>query len=251
MKRKDIKHQIITGFLLSLLLGFFSSCSEPNEKAHPAYQAAVKLFEEHNYPESAKKYEEYLDFNRTSSKTHLKLAKLYGDYLDNPFGEAYHYEKYLFYNPDVSDKADIKAWIKAAKKKFAKKIIQQYPEDFNLGKKDELQNLKIEKRRLIMYMKKLKQEIADYRRKAANSVLEEYKSEKIEKIVSSKKPEIKLNGQPKEYTVSAGDTLSKISKRFYGSSKYYKAIYKANQDRMRSESDLKIGMTLKIPQVKK
>ena len=248
-----MKYSIMSGFFLCFLAGLLSSCSEPNEKAHPAYQAGIKLFEEHNYPESAKKYEEYLDFNRISAETHLKLAKLYGDYLDNPFLEAYHYERYLFYKPDVSDKSDIEAWIKAAKKKFAGKIIQEYPNDFNLGKKDEIQNLKTNNRRLIIYMKKLKHDIADLRRQVNNSGQGDIQTYREEKKSSPEKKsdEMKITGDFKEYTVKSGDNLSRISKRFYGSSRYYKVIYNANKDQMKSESALKVGMKLKIPEVKK
>jgi phage tail protein X len=243
---------MLTAFSFCLVAVLLNSCSEPNEKAHPAYQAGMKLFENHNYPESAKKYEEYLDFNRKSAETHLKLAKLYGDYLDNPFLEAYHYERYLYYNPDVSDKEDIEAWIRAAKKKFAKKMIQEYPADFNMGDKDEIKKLKTTNRRLIEYMKKLKQEIADLRRKSAVPV--QTGNRRIagkDKKVHSNKSDTQTADIFKEYTVKPGDNLSRISKRFYGSSKYYKAIYNANKDHMKSESDLRVGMKIKIPDVKR
>ena len=54
----------------------------------------------------------------------------------------------------------------------------------------------------------------------------------------------------RKHTVQAGDTLYKIAQRYYGSagaSARADAIYLANRDVMKSKSDLKPGMELKIP----
>lgn len=50
-----------------------------------------------------------------------------------------------------------------------------------------------------------------------------------------------------EYKVQSGDTLSDISKQFYGSVRYVDFIYEANRDRLRSKNDLKVGQVLRIP----
>ena len=49
------------------------------------------------------------------------------------------------------------------------------------------------------------------------------------------------------YTVKPGDSLMKISKKFYGSSKYYKFIYESNRDVLKSLSSIKVGQDLVIP----
>ena len=53
------------------------------------------------------------------------------------------------------------------------------------------------------------------------------------------------------YTVRKGDSLSAISRRFYGSSRYYKLIFDANRDVLASETSLRPGQVLKIPARKK
>lgn len=55
----------------------------------------------------------------------------------------------------------------------------------------------------------------------------------------------------KVYTVQKGDSLSAISRRFYGSSRYYKLIFDANRDILTSETSLLPGQVLKIPPLKK
>ncbi len=49
------------------------------------------------------------------------------------------------------------------------------------------------------------------------------------------------------YTVQAGDTLSKISKEFYGDSHSYMRIFEANRDTLDNPDDIKIGQELVIP----
>jgi nucleoid-associated protein YgaU len=54
---------------------------------------------------------------------------------------------------------------------------------------------------------------------------------------------------PCKYVVKKGDSISKIAKKFYGSSakKYRELIWKANKKKMQNPSDIKKGMKLRIP----
>jgi nucleoid-associated protein YgaU len=54
-------------------------------------------------------------------------------------------------------------------------------------------------------------------------------------------PELKM------YLVAEGDTLTKISRRFYGTSGRWEDILKANSDVLKDEKSLVVGSTLKIP----
>ena len=49
------------------------------------------------------------------------------------------------------------------------------------------------------------------------------------------------------YTVGKNDTLQKISKKFYGTTKRWMKIYEANKDVLHSPNKLYAGQTLKIP----
>ena len=49
------------------------------------------------------------------------------------------------------------------------------------------------------------------------------------------------------YTVKSGDTLSKISKQFYGSPSDYMKIFDANRDLLADPDKIKVGQELKIP----
>lgn len=49
------------------------------------------------------------------------------------------------------------------------------------------------------------------------------------------------------YTVQSGDTLSKISKQFFGDSNKYMTIFNANRDQLSDPDKIKPGQVLKIP----
>jgi hypothetical protein len=49
------------------------------------------------------------------------------------------------------------------------------------------------------------------------------------------------------YTVKSGDTLSKISKQFYGDSSEYMQIFYANRDKLNDPDKIQVGQELNIP----
>jgi len=55
------------------------------------------------------------------------------------------------------------------------------------------------------------------------------------------------NTTARMHTVQPGDTLSKIAQQYYGNRAKWHDIYAANRGVMKSETDLKVGMELKIP----
>jgi nucleoid-associated protein YgaU len=49
------------------------------------------------------------------------------------------------------------------------------------------------------------------------------------------------------YTVQKGDTLSKISKQYYGDANQYNRIFEANRDQLKDPDKIFPGQVLKIP----
>jgi len=52
---------------------------------------------------------------------------------------------------------------------------------------------------------------------------------------------------PRTYTVAAGDSLSKIAKKFYGDANKWKRIFEANRDTVKNPDLIHPGQVLKIP----
>lgn len=61
-------------------------------------------------------------------------------------------------------------------------------------------------------------------------------------------PDNKSTGGNQTYVVQPGDTLGKISVRFYGTANGYLRIYEANRDQLSSPSDIRVGQELIIPE---
>ena len=55
------------------------------------------------------------------------------------------------------------------------------------------------------------------------------------------------SGSGESYTVKAGDTLSKISKQFYGDADEYMRIFYANRDQLNDPDKIQVGQQLAIP----
>lgn len=60
-------------------------------------------------------------------------------------------------------------------------------------------------------------------------------------------PETKLAAAFKKYTVQKGDTLQKISQKFYGTTKKWLKIYDANKDTLKGPNKVYPGQVLNIP----
>jgi len=56
-----------------------------------------------------------------------------------------------------------------------------------------------------------------------------------------------ISSGKRTYTVKSGDTLSAISKHFYGNSNEYKKIFDANRDQLSDPDKIKPGQVLTIP----
>ena len=51
------------------------------------------------------------------------------------------------------------------------------------------------------------------------------------------------------YTFEKGDTLSAISKRFYGKAKFWRQIFEANRDTIEDPDRIFPGQTIKLPAI--
>jgi nucleoid-associated protein YgaU len=60
-------------------------------------------------------------------------------------------------------------------------------------------------------------------------------------------PSLPAPAKAQTYTVASGDTLSKISKQFYGNANHYMKIFEANKDQLKDPNVIKPGQVLRIP----
>jgi nucleoid-associated protein YgaU len=60
-------------------------------------------------------------------------------------------------------------------------------------------------------------------------------------------PDLGPTGGGQTYTVVAGDSLSKIAKRYYGDASQWRRIHEANRDQITNPDLIHPGQRLKIP----
>ncbi len=258
-------------YKLAVILIMFTviGCKEQvNEDKHPVYLRAESLKKRGAFAEAAKNYNKYLAQNHKSFKTHLELATIYNDHLNDFVLTIYHYKKYLDLAPITEDKEMVKGWLKKSEEELYKKLHPVYKTNtleneikskkIREGRIIKKYNSLIEKNKnLLLIAKKyknktieLKKELAIYKKEELTNLKKEPTSmimvDKKDLVVSETKTN-KNNSD--KYIVKKGDSLMSIASKFYGSTKHFKKIYNANKKLLKNESDLKVGQKLLIPKL--
>ncbi len=186
-------------------------------------------------------------------ESHFELGRIYLDRMNDPIFAIYHFRKFLEIKPDAPQSPMVRQMIETAQKRFAAQLPES-PFESNI-RRLELEEL----------VQKLQRENLDLKQKLAFSAktidrLESTQTVNVANSNSSARGAAPMPSAPSpnvsrdratasvdRYTVQAGDTLSSISRKVYGTPNRWKEIFKANRDRMAVPESLKPGQTLKIP----
>jgi nucleoid-associated protein YgaU len=168
-------------------------------------------------------YESALDGTPQSAEVHYKLALLYDDKLNDPLNALHHFKRYLVLNPEGSHAAEVRDFMKR--------------DEVALGTSLSGDSVvtRAEAARLRNENLSLQREINEGRPHPAAT------------RSPSRKGDKEKSGGAKTYTVKEGDTLASISRKFYKTSKRWREIRDANENKIDDSDNLKAGLTLKIP----
>ena len=255
-----------------------SSAAEVDE---PAYREGQALLKSGRKQEALNAFLKVIDQRgEDAAESHLEAGLLYLQHINDPLSAIYHFRKYLALRPNSPQASLVKQRITAATRDFARTLPAQ-PLENQLQRVDLVAALD----RLKQENQSLKQELADLkagRSEATNFTREEGEpasaavstppinfSTEAGPVLHTKpgpgKPSVPAITPPKtnataspakpapapasgrKHTIKPGDTLSKLSQQYYGTRAKWHDIYAANRDVMKSETDLKAGMVLKIP----
>ena len=111
----NIFRTLLLLFTTAILL---AGCAESDERRHPLYQKAMRARSAGNGAEAAGCLEELLKRRPRSIYTHLRLANIYDEMLNEPLQALVHYRCYLENYPDAPDAEEVSAWILQAEKKL-------------------------------------------------------------------------------------------------------------------------------------
>lgn len=171
-------------------------------------------------------YEAALDGTPQSADVHYKLALLYDDKLNDSLQALHHFKRYLVLNPDGTHAAEVKDFMHRDEVALGTSLSGD-----TVVTRAEAARLRNENLNL------LRQINAGPTKPRATA----------EKSPSRHGEKEKSKGGSHTYTVKEGDTLSSISRRFYKTSKRWREIRDANENKVDDPSNLKEGTTLKIP----
>ena len=267
---------IFLGFLLIFACVLMIGCGDyvGKEKSHPLFVKAGASRAAGNYKESAQYYEDFLYVCPKSPLAHFELASVYADNLDDPFRAMYHYEKYLELSPNSADAADIKKFSAACRKRIFEKFSKDYQSDEATKAIAKAELYKKQRDEYVEYANKLQAQNKTMKEMIRKGKVHHEVSVRplrtAENVTTGEKPEItedvakpaedapataakpqpataKPAGTAREYTVVSGDSLHKISRKMYGSSKHWRKIQAANPGKVGAQGQVRVGVTLTIP----
>lgn len=254
------------------------------EVDEPAYREGQALLKSGRRQEALAAFFKVIDKRGDDApESHLEIGLLYAQHINDPLSALYHFKKYLSLRPNSPQAPLVRQRIAAAIREFARTLPAQ-PLENQLQRVDlvaTLDRLKQENEALKQELADLKAgrnavAVPGLEGPAApgpaaapaiNFSVETMPTVRTRPVVPTTRPptpaasRIAPATQPalsavktapvapgsRTHTVQAGDTLSKLSLQYYGNRTRWRDIYAANRGVMKSETDLKAGMSLKIP----
>lgn len=258
-------------------LSYASELDEPN------YREGQSLLKAGRRQEALTAFLKVIDKRRDDApESHLEVGLLYAQHITDPISAIYHFRKYLALRPNSPQAPLVRQRIDAAIREFARTLPAQ-PLDNQTQRVDLVATLD----RLKQENESLKQQLAEARAAqdvvagsgdgAGTSVgtapdsgefnfsldtLPTVRTRQVAPPSSSgqsravapaaltpMRPAVTPSAasRARTHVVRPGDTLSKLAQQYYNNRAHWREIYSANLGVMRNESDLKVGMELKIP----
>lgn len=256
------------------------------ETDEPFYVQGVQLKRQGRSAEALTAFLKVIDKRglRAAPESHLEAGEIYLNHSKDPIAASFHFRKYLELQPNSKQTPHVRGMVEAARREFAKTIPGRPLEDqsVQLQANAEINQLRRDNQELRAELATLRgggavpierapRSIAlpqDPRLRSpppvaaviaspitpvgpgANSVpaLIQPAPTAVSRpgLTPAPAPAAKATAG-RTHKVQPKETLYGISTRYYGHGRNVDAIFEANRDVMRSTTDLKIGMTLKIP----
>ena len=229
--------------------------SETDEKQ---YQLGKDFKNQGRMEEALGAFERVIDARRDAPESHLEAGYIYLRTLKDPINAIYHFNRYLRLQPHSSQATQVGQLVETAQKEFARQLPAQPYEDSldRIDLMDLVQTLKQEneglKRELITASSRVQQleNVLGQARRSTQTLAYAQNGQAAQvrpPVPATQQAVLTPSNAPRAYTIRSGDTLSAISKRFYGTPTRWIDIYQANRDRISSESAIRVGQEIRIP----
>ena len=237
------------------------------ETSEPHFLRGQEELRRGNISEALSAFLKVSEKRRDAPESHFELGRIYLEHMNDPNTAIYHFKKYLELKPNSQSSPMVRQMIETAQKKFAASLPES-PFENNI-RRIELEEIlqKLQKENLELKQKLAAAAATIDRLEATQNVSVQTSAsrsaETAQPRVSRRPAQANAQANPREpgrqsapsvrrdipssYTVQAGDTLSSISRKMYGTPNKWRDIFAANRDRLATASSLKPGQVLKLP----
>ena len=240
--------------------------SKVNETEERQFKLAKEFQSQGRYEDALITYLGLISIRRESPESHLEVGYIYLNTLKDPVRAIFYFDRYLELKPESERIIQVKQLIETAKLEFLRQLpTKPFQGDVDrINLLEIIEKLKKENDTLKLKYNKALLEIKAKRGQEAMNQVSISLNEMIPNDRNSSQSEgsnltsniastsnatgmVDPREVPKSYVVQAGDTLSKISEKFYGTANRWNDIYQANRDTLSSARSLKVGQELLIP----
>ena len=235
LKKSSFFKKIYYAFIIALLTVSCSCKRKIIDGGHPLFIKAQNEYEDGKYIAAAELYKKYLKINPDSAKANFQLGAIYQE--EKEYIQAiFYYERYLDLEPNSSDRNVIEQWIISSKKQLLDELEKKYNKKIKPKERENETKLLKELDQLKQKNEKMKEFIIKHKDVLSNTqeLNQEQKNNKTE------------YDEQQVYIVEPGDTYYGISKKVYGTAKYFRHIWEHNK-RVNSTQKLRPGEKLIIP----
>ena len=237
-----------------------------NETEERQFKLAKEFQSQGRYEDALITYLGLISIRRESPESHLEVGYIYLNTLKDPVRAIFYFDRYLELKPESERIIQVKQLIETAKLEFLRQLpTKPFQGDVDrINLLEIIEKLKKENDTLKLKYNKALLEIKAKRGQEAMNQVSISLNEMIPNDGNSSQREgsnltsniastsnatgmVDPREVPKSYVVQAGDTLSKISEKFYGTANRWNDIYQANRDTLSSARSLKAGQELLIP----
>ncbi len=270
-KRKSVAVFAVAALVVAYILSV-GGCDFANEENivketnEPHYQRGREELSRGNYQEAMSAFLKVVEKRKVAPESHLELGRIYLGEMNDPVFAIYHFRKFLEFMPNSPASPQVRQMIATANKRYAASLPEspfennirrlEFEEMWQKAQKENLE-LKHKLAAAVAELDRLKAASrrpvtpAEYRRSVVSEVSQTTTAQQPQQPANTKKSDankvVVARDVPSSYVVQPGDTLSSISKRFYGTSGKWQQIFKANRDRLASPESVRPGQSLRLP----
>jgi LysM repeat protein len=253
----------LSASLVCLLLLLLAGCDwnrtevvvEENERA---FQRARTFQREGRMEEALSSYLQVIDSRRDAAESHFEAGYLFLREIQDPVRAIYHFQRHLELRPNSPQNAQVRELIETAQKLFVRQLPAS-PFRNDINRLDLMEQLEAERAKSAGLQARLteternlqRMEIALANatggRTSSGTTAPATTSTATSQQRTPAPTEASPQAAPNMHRIQAGDTLSSISRRYYGTPNRWMEIFEANRDRMASPNALRVGEEIRIP----